>query len=81
MDLDAALAATTIDRGPRSHLEKLIEHLAGDPRLDKIMAALTGTAEAQHLGRALTLIARADGVIAKDSSISGQSIQKWRAAR
>lgn len=80
MNLAEALTATTVERGPRSYLEKLIDHLDGDPRLEQVMAAITGNAEANHLGRALTLIARHDGVIAKDSTISGQSIQKWRSA-
>lgn len=80
MNLDEALAATSIERGPQSHLEQLLHQLEADEdeRAAAIRAALASNAEANHLGRALTLIARDAGVVGDRSSISGASIRKWR---
>lgn len=80
MDLAAALAATSADRGPRSHLERYLAEVEGTPEGDAVAAELAGTREAAHLARALTLLARKRDTIGADASISGQSVTRWRAS-
>jgi len=80
MNLLEALAATDTDKGPRSNLEKYLADVEGTSEGDAVTVELEGARQAAHLARAITMLARKRGTIAADSSVSGQSVTRWRAA-
>ena len=80
MNLTDALAATTIDRGPSSRIERVLAALPG-PQSEQVATALAGGLEAAALARAITHMARhLDIITDAEKDVTAEMVRRWRDA-
>lgn len=79
LDLDDFLTATAPQTRNKSHVSLLLEALDDEKRA-RVLAELRSDRESAWLGRALTQMAHAAGVIPTDRRVSAQAVRDWRAS-